>query len=294
MSLRRRPILPLSPLSAAAVWLPPQMELFGAGAKVTQRRIVPTWAAPSSSSLLHEIALISSISVAAATSSAPPVLPPGIVYTNIPLVAPPGFTSMAFAPDGRIFVCAQRGSIHIAGPGLRSAFATLIQQQDFGSGENGLLGIAIDPGFETNSYSYIHYTVPQPDLHDRISRLTANGDVVKPCSERVLLEIEYPLTTHNHRAGALHFGPDGKLYRAVGDHFSGWRDAQALSSLVGKVLRINSDGSIPEDNPFYDATSGPHMDGLTNKAFRKRISIPILFIRIWPRPGLRKPAPAPS
>jgi len=204
-----------------------------------------------------QVAEVTSDTSTASISPSPPVLPPGIVYTNIPQVAPPGFTSMAFAPDGRIFLCQQRGSIHIAGPWPpRPPFATLIQ--DGNPDENGLLGIAFDPGFQTNSFLYVHYTLPIPDLHNRISRLTANGNVVKPCSEKVLVEVEYPRTSYNHRGGALHFGPDGKLYAGVGDHFGGSRDAQSLDSLVGKILRINPDGTIPEDNPFYDVASGPY------------------------------------
>jgi glucose/arabinose dehydrogenase len=200
---------------------------------------------------------VTNVTTPAASLTLPPVLPPGILYSTIPWGAQGG-TSMAFAPDGRIFVCEQQGSIRIAGPGFRPPFATLLQQPP-GGGENGLLGIAVDPGFHTNSFLYVYYTLPQPDFHNRISRLTANGNLVQPCSEQVLLEIEinFPFNTANHFAGALHFGPDGKLYAAVGDHFLGWREAPSLQAFAGKILRLNPDGTIPEDNPFYDATFGP-------------------------------------
>lgn len=59
----------------------------------------------------------------------------------------------------------------------------------------------------------------------------------------------------NHNGGAIHFGTDGKLYVAVGDNKRD-RAAQSMGTLLGKMLRINADGSIPEDNPFYDTASG--------------------------------------
>lgn len=185
-----------------------------------------------------------------------PSLPPGFAYSIVPTGARSEVTSMAFAPDGRIFFCERRGSIRVAG--LGPPFATLANVVN--SGEDGLLGIAFDPGFQTNSFLYVYYTLPQPDFHNRISRLTANGNTVMPCSEKVLLEIEtnFDGNVFNHFAGALHFGPDGKLYAAVGDHWHGLRDAQSLQSLFGKILRINPDGSIPEDNPFYGVTSGSY------------------------------------
>src|SRR5262249_16690151 len=62
---------------------------------------------------------------------------------------------------------------------------------------------------------------------------------------------------NGHQGGALHFGPDGKLYVALGDQTAG-QPAQDLHTLQGKILRINRDGSVPEDNPFYHATTGKY------------------------------------
>jgi glucose/arabinose dehydrogenase len=113
--------------------------------------------------------------------------------------------------------------------------------------ERGLLGIAFDPNFVTNNFLYVYYTVPSTPRHNRVSRFTANGDVVVPASETPILDLENLSSATNHNGGAIHFGPDGKLYVAVGENANG-ANAQTLSNRLGKVLRINSDGSIPADN----------------------------------------------
>ena len=124
-------------------------------------------------------------------------------------------------------------------------------------GERGLLGIAFDPHFTLNHYIYLYYTVPGPPSHNRVARFTANGDVVLAGSRVILLELNPLSTATNHNGGALHFGSDGKLYIAVGDNAKG-SNSQNLNNLLGKILRINSDGSIPTDNPFIQSTTARH------------------------------------
>jgi len=92
-------------------------------------------------------------------------------------------------------------------------------------------------------------------VHNRVSRFIASGDVAAPGSEVVILDLENLSSATNHNGGAIHFGPDGKLYVAVGDNANG-ANAPSLASRLGKILRINADGSIPSDNPFYNVASG--------------------------------------
>ncbi|HKQ52446.1 MAG TPA: PQQ-dependent sugar dehydrogenase, partial [Pyrinomonadaceae bacterium] len=80
------------------------------------------------------------------------------------------------------------------------------------------------------------------------------GDVAVAGSEVNLLEID-DLVAANHNGGALHFGPDGKLYVAVGDNAKG-SNSQTLTNRLGKILRVNKDGSIPSDNPFFNTATG--------------------------------------
>src|ERR1041385_1083347 len=91
-------------------------------------------------------------------------------------------TAMALAPDGRIFVCEQGGSLRVIKNGalLPTPFTTLNVDQD---GERGLLGIAFDPNFAGNNFLYLYYTVATTPRHNRVSRFTANGDIVVPGSE---------------------------------------------------------------------------------------------------------------
>ncbi len=163
-------------------------------------------------------------------------------------------TAMAFAPDGRLFVAQQGGQLRVVKNGslLTTPFTTVTTTS---SGERGLLGVTFDPAFATNNFVYVYYTATSPAVHNRLSRFTANGDVAVTGSETILLELNNLTTATNHNGGALHFGPDGKLYIAVGENATG-SNAQSMSNLLGKMLRINKDGSIPTDNPFFASASG--------------------------------------
>ncbi|MFL5355654.1 PQQ-dependent sugar dehydrogenase [Archangium sp.] len=162
-------------------------------------------------------------------------------------------TSMALAPDGRIFVCEQAGRLRVIQNGtlLAEPFLTVTTDDN---GERGLLGVAFDPSFPREPYVYVYYTATTPRTHNRLSRFTASGNRAVAGSERILLELE-PLGASNHNGGALHFGLDGKLYVAVGDNTRS-SNAPRLDTLMGKVLRLERDGSIPTDNPFYTRTTG--------------------------------------
>jgi glucose/arabinose dehydrogenase len=163
-------------------------------------------------------------------------------------------TAMAFAPDGRLFVCQQGGQLRVIKNGSLLATPFLSVNTD-PSGERGLLGIAFDPNFATNQFVYIYYTVSATPRHNRVSRFTASGDTAVANSEVVILELNDLSGATNHNGGAMHFGEDGKLYVAVGENANG-ANSQTLGNLLGKVLRINPDGSIPTDNPFFNTATG--------------------------------------
>ena len=163
-------------------------------------------------------------------------------------------TAFALAPDGRIFVCQQGGALRVIKNGVLLATPFLTVPVD-STGERGLLGVAFDPNFVSNQLVYIYYTATTPTIHNRLSRFTASGDVALAGSETIILELPNLSTATNHNGGAIHFGPDGLLYVAVGDNANG-ANAQTLSTRLGKMLRITSTGGIPTDNPFFNTATG--------------------------------------
>jgi len=183
-------------------------------------------------------------------------LPSGFTESAVAtgLAAP---TAMAFAPDGRLLVAQQSGALKIVKDGQTLA-TPFVQLKVDSAGERGLLGVAVDPAFATNHFVYVYYTVPGRSgvaPHNRVSRFTAAGDIAAKRSETILLELNDLTSAVNHNGGALNFGPDGKLYVAVGENNDG-ANAQSFSNLLGKILRLNPDGSIPSDNPFLAQTVG--------------------------------------
>jgi len=161
---------------------------------------------------------------------------------------------MEFAPDGRLFISQQGGKLRVIKNGTLLAQPFLSVAVD-ARGDRGLIGIAFDPNFAANQYVYVFYTTPTPVPHHRVSRFTGNGDVAVPGSEHILIELDNLDVNVLHNGGAVHFGLDGKLYISTGNNVVN-ANSQSLSTLLGKILRINSDGSIPTDNPFYATASG--------------------------------------
>jgi glucose/arabinose dehydrogenase len=170
--------------------------------------------------------------------------------------------TMATAPDGRIFVNElTTGNIRVVTPNPLPQQWSLqtvpFAHIDVETGnEKGLLGIAVDPNFTSNHFIYVYYTVSGPI--NRVGRFTAtttNGNTVATNSTPMVIFNNIP-ASENHNGGFINFGPDGMLYIVVGENQEP-DDAQRLSTLRGKILRINPNGSIPSDNPFFNSLSSP-------------------------------------
>lgn len=152
---------------------------------------------------------------------------------------------VVFAPDGRVFITERPGRILVVESGAvrPEPYAELDVDE---VGEGGQLGLALDPAFGENGYLYTYYTAPDGEggLVNRISRLVDEGG--SATEDRVLLEAPaYSI----HNGGRVAFGPDGKLYATLGDVGEEGL-AQERDTLAGKIVRLNPDGSVPEDNPF--------------------------------------------
>lgn len=180
-----------------------------------------------------------------AISAGPPTANALLPGLNFPV-------SLRFAPDGRIFYDEKdTGNIRIILPNgtlLPSPFATV--SSVFNGGEAGLLGIAFDPAFSSNNYIYVYYTYRDSAsyTHGHIVRYTASGNTGTSPKDLFDVTSSAPNTLY-HNGGYIKFGPDGKLYAMVGE-FHQDQQAQNQTSMTGKMLRMNPDGSVPSDNPF--------------------------------------------
>jgi glucose/arabinose dehydrogenase len=190
-------------------------------------------------------------------------------------------TAMAFAPDPcpssgqpvhRLFVCEKEGRVRVFRNGVlrQTPFFTVAADT---RGERGLDGICFDPNFAANHYVYLYYTIlqgnPNAPTHNRLIRVTAdpsNPDVALAGSVTPIMEMDDLLAaSYVHNGGALRFGPDGKLYISTGENGNP-PNSQSLSTVLGKVLRINPvpenpdgtnpDSTFPTDNPFFNTTTG--------------------------------------
>jgi|GEM_PF-1482231 len=161
------------------------------------------------------------------------------------------------SPDGRLFLTTDDndsiGSIRIFENG--TLLPPAVELNIVSTGEHGMIGFTLDPHFESNGYLYLMYTTDDGGLHNRISRFTVSGNTIDPTTEFVLMDLDLVGGGTVHNGGGMAFGTDGKLYAGVGDNQVA-TNSEDLNTVLGKILRLNPDGSIPTDNPFYSETTG--------------------------------------
>src|SRR5919112_3090981 len=158
-------------------------------------------------------------------------------------------TSIGILPDGRIMISEQKGNIIFLNNNGTALNKYKLDDNYFNEGA-GLLGLAIHPKFHENNFLYVYYTYKSGEkIYNKILRLQERNSTI--VSEKIIMD-KIP-ASQLHNGGALKFGPDAKLYAAVGDNTAS-ESSQNLSSQGGKILRINGDGTIPQDNPFKNST----------------------------------------
>ena len=184
-------------------------------------------------------------------------------------------TALDFTPDGRMLVASKTGQLYVYDQGGdRLANPALdLGTQVCGNSERGLLGVAVDPQFETEGHNfvYLYYTHKTSDMCpvkdpasnknpvNRVSRFTMEGNTVDKVSEEVLID-NMPSPNGNHNGGDVEFGNDGNLYVSVGDGGCDYAEktrcqyendaARDKNMLLGKILRVTPDGGIPGGNPY--------------------------------------------
>jgi glucose/arabinose dehydrogenase len=187
-------------------------------------------------------------------------VPPGFIAETIATNLNAA-TAIAPAPDGRLFIADQTGKLLVwkAGRVLDTPALTLRVTDCW---ERGLIGVTLDPEFPRAPHLPLLYVTDRPFVHHVLSRFMVEGDRIDPASEKILLEGDDLAklggsVPAGHQGGALRFGSDGKLYVSIGEQTAG-EPSQRLDTLQGKILRLNRDGSIPEDNPFLAQATGKY------------------------------------
>jgi hypothetical protein len=175
----------------------------------------------------------------------------GAVAFPVFLTAPPG--------DARLFVVEKGGRIRIIENGTLLATPFLdISGLVSGDSEQGLLGLAFDPGYAINGRFYVSYTDHADSVKVARYLVSGNPDVAQPSVQRILLSVYKPATNHN--GGMITFGPDGMLYAGFGDGGGGgdqYGKGQDRSDLLGSLIRIDVSGAggyvVPAGNPALGA-----------------------------------------
>ncbi|MBJ7329770.1 MAG: PQQ-dependent sugar dehydrogenase [Solirubrobacteraceae bacterium] len=169
------------------------------------------------------------------------------------------------AGDTRVFVVERGGAIRIVSGGVLRPTPFLTIPGVATGGERGLLSMAFAPDYATSRRFYVFYVAGGTTARIRIAEYRTSGDpnVADPSSARTVIEQTLGSAT-NHNGGQIAFGPDGKLYIAIGENANP-SNAQTLTNLLGKILRIDPadpDGpggasySVPTDNPFVVGSPG--------------------------------------
>lgn len=154
--------------------------------------------------------------------------------------------AIAESDDGRIFFTERGGTIRVIENGRLNPQPVAIISPIFTEAEAGLFGIALDPNFSENGYVYAMHTYSVGNnIYARIIRFVDRNNSLS--LDNIIID-RIP-SGRIHLGGRIKIGPDGKLYIPAGDA-NNYSFAQDPSILAGKILRLNLDGTIPEDNPF--------------------------------------------
>lgn len=155
---------------------------------------------------------------------------------------------LAFLPDGRMLVTERPGTLRLVSKDGKISEPLAGVPKVYAQGQGGLLDVALDPDFASNGLIYLSYAEPSPKgAATAVARgkLTDQGLADVKVIFRQIPEVDNGL----HFGSRLAFSPDGKLFITLGERFQ-FDPAQDLSNTLGKIVRINPDGSVPPDNPF--------------------------------------------
>jgi glucose/arabinose dehydrogenase len=156
--------------------------------------------------------------------------------------------SLAFLPDGRTLVAERAGRLRVIAKGQPIATISSVPKV-YEAGQGGLFDVVLHPQFATNGLVYLSYAAGTPEENfTRITRARLAGNAL--VDQKVIFQVAPGKNTPVHYGGRMAFLGDGTLAMTVGDGFDFREQAQNLGSGLGKIIRINDDGTVPADNPF--------------------------------------------
>ena len=158
---------------------------------------------------------------------------------------------LAFLPDKRMLVTERPGRLRVVGPDGRLSEPLTGVPQVYASGQGGLLDVALSPTFEKDRFVYLSFA---ESGEGGAGTAVARGQLGDRGLEKtqVIWRQQPKVSGSNHWGSRIVFRPDGTLFVTLGDRFNYSQQAQDLSTTIGKIVRINPDGSAPRDNPFVN------------------------------------------
>jgi glucose/arabinose dehydrogenase len=198
------------------------------------------------------LAVLLAVAGAAACQDAPQVAPSGETKISVTTVAR-GLEhpwSIAFLPDGRMLVTERPGRLRIVARDGRLSQPLAGVPAVYAQGQGGLLDVALDPGFATNSTIYLSYAEPGDGGTNgtAVARARLDGESLKDL--KVIFRQQPKVKSNHHFGSRLVFARDGNLFVTTGERNSERARAQDLGTHLGKIIRITPDGGVPKDNPF--------------------------------------------
>ena len=160
---------------------------------------------------------------------------------------------LVILPDGRFVVTERSGGVRLVSKDGRTSQQLSGAPRAQVGGQGGMLDVTLDPAFAQNKTLYLSFSDPAED--DRgsgtaVARARLNDAALALEDVRIIYRQAPKVRSGNHFGSRIVFRNDGTMFVTQGDRFSYREEAQNLQSLIGKVVRINTDGSIPRDNPF--------------------------------------------
>jgi glucose/arabinose dehydrogenase len=157
--------------------------------------------------------------------------------------------ALAFLPDGRILVTERSGQLRLVGRDGEVSAPLAGVPAVLARGQGGLLDVALSPGFAQDRLVYLSFAEPGgPEGSTAVARGRLGNRGLE--GTQVIWRQEPKVNGSKHWGSRLVWRPDGTLFVTLGDRFQHSELAQDLSTTIGKVVRINADGSVPRDNPF--------------------------------------------